>query len=148
MKINDTEYRYNGCEDVARALAASARIINYGQTGSGNNKPSEVLTHATYAQPIRFVKGAAADEIKIIQTMVPTLGYNENAVWNDYQLNAAYYVHDPANTSKKYMIGSNAVIFSVPDDRFDYDRYEIKPRSYMTAYKRCNPEVYSETTDF
>ncbi len=146
IKINDAEYRFDSFESAAETLEASARIINYGAVGSGNSKPSEVLIHATYAQPIRFVKGSANGEIKIIKTMVPTLGYSASSVWENYTLKSAYQIQDPTNTNKKYQVGTNAVIFSVPDDRFDYDKYEVKTRSYLTASKRCNPEVYSETT--
>lgn len=136
ITVDGVTYKYDSFEELASALAANARIINYGDPGKNiPGKDSEMIVHATYAQPIRFVTVDNSKEIKTIITMTPYVAFTKNS--ETYTCSKAYYIGDE-------MIGSSAVVFSVPDDRYDYESYVVKNRSYIQAYKKYNPEIYRE----
>ncbi|MBQ3054419.1 MAG: S-layer homology domain-containing protein [Clostridia bacterium] len=132
LRIGGTSYNYSLYDELEALIKANATAINEG-------KSSTITKNATYAQPVR-IELADGDTSKIkSMVLIPPA---EKFTTVSSKGGASRKLVFPSGTS--YTIPSTATIFSVPDDRADFESYSIA--TTITQHKIYNAELYKETT--
>ena len=78
-----------------------------------------------------------------------TLGPNEDAeqsLFQSFSMTNGFYCNNNLNGS--VLLGGNTIVFMIPSNRQEYDKYKIKNSSYFTNYHRYNIKAYNCQSDY
>ncbi len=147
LTLDGTKYSHanSGYDTIDTLLRENAFIINNGNGTTISAKPESVTRTALYAQPVRIeIANSSTRTIRSMLTIQPYQWYTEDA--GPFTCTSSGQLKRENVTVR---IPTTVTIFSVPDNRYDYENYSVYT-GYSTAiknYSTHNAEIYRESTE-